>query len=139
MAPDVGVAAGVDGDGEADVVPGAAEVGVVIQRRPRRVTLATKASALSRSSGWSTPGVSGKVAEVDSVEPVTNALPAPSTAMSLPASTALPPRKLAYPSAVPPGLTLATKASTGPPAFSGWNAPGVSGKVAAVEVVRPVT
>jgi len=33
--------------------------------------------------------------------------------------------------------TLATKASSGP-AFSAWKAPGVSWKVAAVELVSPV-
>ncbi len=33
---------------------------------------------------------------------------------------------------------MATKASM-PPALSGWNTPAVSGKVAAVEFVLPVT
>ncbi len=34
---------------------------------------------------------------------------------------------------------MATKASNAPPALSGWNTPAVSGKVAAVELVLPVT
>ena len=46
---------------------------------------------------------------------------------------------MAYTSDDPVGSSLAKKASNAPPPFSVWNAPGVSGKVAAVEEVTPPT
>ena len=78
--------------------------------------------------GCGAPKVTGKFLELTS--PVTEARPEESTAIAVPVSDKLPPKKLEYTSADPLGLSLVTNAAVLKPVLGllRWNAPVVVGK-----------